>query len=566
MANDKPVLILGAGINGVAVARDLLLNGIAVHLVEKNDVAYGATSRSSRLIHGGVRYLEYGEFRLVSESLTERAHLLKLAPQFVHPLTLYIPVRTRFGGLFFSIFRFLSAYRIPLMGRLAARLSKHSERGVWLVRAGLTMYDWFARKSGAPKHRGVRLPDVAAPAIDADAYRWACQYMDAWIQYPERLVVAMLHDCRRLAAEQSIDFQVHVHATAELKQGEARVVDASGETLAEVAADVVINATGAWGDKTLSHLSVKSGRVFGGTKGSHLISHKPELRSAIGSSGIYAEADDGRLIFILPFNDSVMVGTTDVRFEEDPGDAIASNAEIDYLLEMVNDVLPTVNLTREDVGMHYSGVRPLPFKRRDSTAVISRDHSIKEHSDHGMTVLTLVGGKLTTCRAFAHLVSDRVFDLLQSSRQKSTDSLPYAGADGCPSDASDVENVLVALAKESGFSVEQVRSVWDLCGSVASEVLMSESDTDGVGDGVARSVDSLPGTNIPEVFVRWVIEHEWVVSLEDLVERRLMLVFHPGLNRACLEALSAMIPGSGPDDVAELLVRLRKYYGITIAE
>lgn len=553
MPDKQPILILGAGINGVAVARDLLLNGVSVTLVEKNDVAYGASSRSSRLIHGGVRYLEYGEFRLVSESLSERAHLISLAPQFVRPLQLFIPVRTRFGGLFFSVFRFLSAYRIPLMGRLASKLSKHSERGVWLVRAGLTMYDWFSRKSTSPKHRSVTLPSGDAPRIDSDQYRWACQYMDAWIQYPERFIVAMLHDCQRLAAEKSIDFKFHVHSTASLGEGESRVVSSTGETVEVLRPATVINATGAWGDKTLSALSVNSARVFGGTKGSHLISHKPALRDSIGDAGIYAEAQDGRLIFILPFNDSVMVGTTDVRFEKDPGEATASEEEIEYLIGMVNNVLPEANLTREDVALHYSGVRPLPYKKRDSTAVISRDHSIKEHTTGGLNVLTLVGGKLTTCRAFAQLVSDRVLALRKTARQLSTDTLAYAGADGCAT-AADQTSAITNLADVTGFSVEQVTSVWELCGSLANEILCSH-------DG---NLKSLPGTTLPEVFARWSISNEWACTLADLVERRLMLVFHPGLNVECVKVLASMIPDCDDSAVDALLNRLKSCYGLEI--
>ena len=555
MSEHQPILIVGAGINGVAVARDLLLNGLPVTLVEKNDVAYGASSRSSRLIHGGVRYLEYGEFRLVNESLSERAHLINLAPQFVQPLNLFIPVRTRFGGLFFSVFRFLSAYRIPLMGRLASKLSRHSERGVWLVRAGLTMYDWFARKSSTPKHRSVSLPSQEAPQIDHQRYRWACQYMDAWIQYPERFIVAMLHDCQRLAARNSVHFQLHVHSTASLAEGEARVVNSDGDTVEVLQPSLVINATGAWGDKTLSDLNVKSPRVFGGTKGSHLISHKPELRAAIGDAGIYAEAEDGRLIFILPFNNSVMVGTTDVRFEKDPGDAIASEDEIEYLIEMVNRVLPAASLTRDDVALHYSGVRPLPYKQRDSTAVISRDHSIKEQTSFGRPVLTLVGGKLTTCRAFAQLVSDRVFALRGVSREHSTCTLPYAGAEGCATNSDDRITAIAKLAEETGFSVEQVSSVWNLCGTMANEILQAHGG----------NLKSLPGTAFPEVFVLWSIENEWAGSLEDLVERRLMLVFHPGLTLECLNVLASLIPNCADGEVDALVIRLKSHYGLTIA-
>jgi glycerol-3-phosphate dehydrogenase len=555
LPTQKPVLILGAGINGVAVARDLLLNGVPVCVVEKHDVAYGATSRSSRLIHGGVRYLEYGEFRLVSESLTERALLLRLAPQYVKPLTLFIPVRSRFGGLLYSVFRFLSAYRIPFVGRLANKLSKHSERGVWLLRSGLTLYDWLARRSESPKHTAMSLPSAEAPAIDSGRYRWACQYMDAQIQYAERFVVAMLHDCERLAAEKSVSFQLFTHATAQIAGREANIVNGSGAAVSSIQPSLVINATGAWGDKTLSAANVKARRMFGGTKGSHLFSHKRQLRDAIGQSGIYAEASDGRLVFILPFGDAVMVGTTDVRFENDPGDAIASNDEIEYLIGMVNTVLPSAALSREDVDLHYSGVRPLPYHRSDSTAVVSRDHSIKEHTDRGMTWLTLIGGKLTTCRAFAQLATDQVLSRLGMQRLQTTAELPYFGAAGCPQCQSETDDAIGDVATQTGFTVEQVRSVWRLCGAESMSILNAD-------DG---NHESLPGTNIPVTFAKWVIQNEWTTSLEDLVERRLMLVYEHDLSRSCLETLVGLIPGADATATVDAVInRLEKHYGRSV--
>ena len=173
------MVILGAGINGCALARELVLNGVSVWLVDTADIAFGATAYSSRLIHGGLRYLEYGEFDLVRESLAERTRLLRLAPQFVRPLRLFIPVANRFGGIIESARRFL-----------LRRSGKSSgSRGLWLVRMGLWFYDTYAHDPSLPRHQVHRIDDPCAVSIDDRQFRWLCSYYDAQIAYPERFVL-----------------------------------------------------------------------------------------------------------------------------------------------------------------------------------------------------------------------------------------------------------------------------------------------------------------------------------------------------------------------------------------
>src|SRR5262245_53690170 len=196
----QPVLILGAGINGAALARELVLNGVPVWVVDTADIASGATAYSSRLIHGGLRYLEYGEFDLVRESLAERTRLLRLAPQFVRPLRLFIPVRGRWSGLWAAARRFLHL-------RPATSGGASGSRGLWLVRTGLWMYDRFARDPLLPERAMYRADDPRAPAVDLETFRWECAYSDAAIQFPERFVVALLQDARLEAARQGIDFR-----------------------------------------------------------------------------------------------------------------------------------------------------------------------------------------------------------------------------------------------------------------------------------------------------------------------------------------------------------------------
>lgn len=536
-AERQPVLILGAGINGCAVARELALNGVDVWVVDLHDVAFGATSRSSRLIHGGLRYLEYGDFRLVRESLRERARLRRLAPQFVEPLTLYIPASRRGGGLIRSLFRFLGISRSRMFWWLAAPFEGGGERGLWLIRMGLGLYDRLARDTqfSRPAVRSVSEPGV--PPVDAARYRWLCSYTDGQMRYPERFTLALLEDARQLARSQGSDFRVLTYHRVALKGNAAEIRRCEDEAvIAELRPPVIVNATGAWGDLTLGRLHVPSRRLFGGTKGSHIVSHHPALRAALGGAGIYAEANDGRLIFVLPFGESVLIGTTDERFEDQPERAVATDDELRYLLEMVNDLCPGVSLTEADVDLHYSGVRPLPYAVGSDPGAVSRDHWIETHQDGHPPVLTLIGGKLTTARSFAETVADQVLKRLDVPRCGDTRSRPVPGGDHYPPDAAALDRERNRLAERFRLRREQVQAVWSLCGNRVEQIF---------GDIGEMSVASLPGTELPIAFARWVIENEWVTTLDDLAERRLMLLFQPGLSRDCLEQLAGCLVEAG---------------------
>lgn len=556
----QPVLILGAGINGTAVARELALNGMAVWVVDSNDVAYGATAKSSRLIHGGLRYLEYGDFGLVRESLRERNRLCRLAPQFVRPLRLYIPVAHRAGGLIRSAFRFLGSSRWRFLGWLDELFSSAKPRGLWVVRLGLRFYDLLAGNDDFPRSRVHCTAEASVPHVDATTYRWLCAFTDAQIPFAERFVVAQLHDARRIADHKGLSFRVLTHCRAEL-QGRTveirRTID--GKSIERLKPAAVVNATGAWGDFTLSELHVPSRPLFGGTKGSHIVTHRAELREAIGEDGIYAEASDGRLIFVLPFGSSVLIGTTDEDFDDRPDRAVATDRELDYLLGMVNELFPEVGLTDDDVHLHYSGVRPLPSASGALNSAISRDHWIQEHPDAELPLFTLVGGKLTTCRAFAEQVADTLLEILGVPRTADSSDRPYPGAEGFPQDAATQQTFLQQLAADTGYSLEQVQSVWSLCGTQAREVLASQAEGEP---------KSLTGTDVPVAMACWAIEREWAETLGDLVERRLMLIYQPVLSEQCLRELAGLLVASGKLDasqrdaaVCEAIERLARHYG-----
>src|SRR5712691_11201213 len=427
------VLVVGAGINGAAVARELVLNGISVVVVDANDIAFGATSRSSRLIHGGLRYLEYGDVRLIRESLRERAILLRTAPQFVRPLRLRIPVRRRFGGLVWSVLT-LFGWDRSWCGRFWLRCFPNArERGLWLIRLGLWMYNRLA--AGMEKAiRGTGNDDrprmFAVPqssfSVPQSSFPWICEYFDAQMRSPERFTVALLDDARQLAREQSLTFDVRTHTLAEFHGREVCLIDRLGRNSPiTLRPDILINATGAWGDATLADWRIGSPKLFGGTKGSHFVTANRELRHALGDDGIYAEASDGRMVFVLPFGpEQTLVGTTDEPFDARPETAVAEPREIDYLIDLVNQVVPSARLTRQDVLLSYSGVRPLPFARADSPSSIPRGHWIDENARGPLPILTLIGGKLTTCRALGEEVCDRVLTRLRLARIASSRERP----------------------------------------------------------------------------------------------------------------------------------------------
>src|SRR5580700_9451190 len=534
------VLILGAGINGCSVARELVLNGVDVWLVEKNDIAFGATSRASRLIHGGLRYLEYADFHLVRESLAERGRLCKLAGHLVEPLRLYIPVAERTSGLIQSGLKFVGVTRSPTLSWLTQPLQHKSERGLWAIEIGLSLYDRFAADPNMPPHTVHEANEPGVPQVDRARFRWLCGYSDAQMRFPERYCVALLEDARQIAETTGVEFRLFTYSQAQFVDDTVKVTDARG-VASEMTPAILVNATGAWGDLTLGQLHVPAPRLFGGTKGSHFVSYQPTLKQAIGGAGVYAEAADGRLIFVLPFGDAVLVGTTDERFDGPPETAVASDAELAYLVSTVNELFPDVHLTRDDVTLTYSGVRPLPYVGDASEASISRDHSIAVHAHGRIPVLTLVGGKLTTSRALGELVSDKVLERLGITRTAMTVNRYVPGSKGLPEDASQRESAKQQVASQFGLNTEQISAIWELCGTLSGEILRTQQSA----DADPRRLENITGSALPRTFVHWVIEHERVERLEDLIERRLMLLYRPQLSRRTLEELADLLVDSG---------------------
>lgn len=552
------VLILGAGINGCALARELALNGVAVTLVDTGDVAGGTTAYSSRLIHGGLRYLEYGEFDLVRESLAERTRLLRLAPQFVRPLRLFVPVSNRFGGLMTSAQRFL---------RLGDNHQTKS-RGVWLVRMGLWMYDRYARDPSLPRHRAHRAGQSQTPPVDPQKYRWLCSYYDAQVQFPERFTLSLVLDAMQAADEAKVPFQLFTYHEARLEGRRVKIVPVTEQPLAgnggaaaavaELEPALIINATGAWVDETLRRLGVPSRQLLAGTKGTHFFTAHMGLRRSLQDGAIYGEADDGRPVFILPLAEGTLVGTTDVRYLDPPETAVATPEELAYLVKLVNDVFPNVRLNEADIDWHYAGVRPLPSTDDHTPASVTRRHWLEEQKQAPLPMYSLIGGKLTTCRSLAQESTPMLLARLGMRLSRTSAERPLPGGRNYPKTAAEVAARQQQLAARHDLSLASVRAIWRLYGNPPQ----------APAEKYAAGYPCLPGTALPLGVVRRAIELEYVTRLDDLVERRLMLLYEPGLCRATLEALAQelvaagkLAPAAAPAAVALTTQRLLQHFG-----
>lgn len=524
----SPVLVLGGGINGSAIAREFAYRGVEVCLVDSADFGGGTSAASSRLVHGGVRYLEYGEFKLVREALRERSILLKEAPDLVAPLQLWIPGSSWLSGCLQSV------------GRLLWRREPRNKRPRgWLpVRLGLAVYDRLAR---TPRHQKARthwLPGAKrnashdGPELDPATFRWAIRYLDGQVAFPERWVISQLRDAKLHAQETGLAFGVYNYTQASLDAHgsvELRSTVAGPDHPITIRPRLIINATGAWVDETLKSLDVPSTRLIGGTKGSHLFLDHAELRQRLAGQAVYVEARDGRPVFVLPFGQFTLLGTTDLRTEESPGQVRMSPSEQEYLLAALNLVFPNLGIEPGHIRMHCCGVRPLPFRDEGSPSATTRSHQIVARQGEP-PIWSVVGGKLTTCRALAE-------DVVEQYRQEFSD-----------------------LGGPSKVSPTRSAPLRDPVGREARDQLhaTSEGRVEDFRSWVVRTT-------------REAITHEWATCLGDIIERRNMLLFHPQLSLDALDWIADLLVECGwmrPEvkqrTVESYLESLQEKYGLRL--
>lgn len=363
------VVVIGGGINGVAIARECARAGKRTLLVEQNDFASGVTSRSTRIIHGGLRYLEHGEISLVRESVRERERLLRERSHLVHPVQFLL------------------------------LLNEQSQRSALKIRAGLWLYRRFAgRKSKAPPGE-MELKRVER-ALDAGKHWSFFNYEDAQCEFPERLVAEWLTE----AIDAGAVVRNHSEVLAvDVAHGRARGVllrDRVSGKDERVDAGWVLNCTGPWADRMCQRSSVRTAKpMLGGVRGSHIV--LPRFSGA-PSNPLYTEAADGRPVFILPWNEQIMVGTTEVPDTGDPARTAPVAEEIDYLLKLASQLFPKSKLSAHDIKYAFAGVRPLPNASGDRLGAVTRRHFLHDHTDEGAArMISVIGGKLTTAASLA---------------------------------------------------------------------------------------------------------------------------------------------------------------------
>jgi glycerol-3-phosphate dehydrogenase len=510
------VLVIGGGINGIAILRDLAMQGIDVVIIDRADFASGASAASSHMIHGGIRYLENGEFRLVRESVQERNRLLRLAPHFVRPLETTIPIFSTFSGL-------LSA---PLRMLTHRQTGRPKERGAILIKVGLMIYDTFSRGGGiVPRHRfrgrGRSLNDL--PRLNPKI-KYTATYFDAGVEAPERLAIDVLRD--GLAALPTARALNYVAAVGTDAAG-VRLRDMVSGDEFTVHADLVINASGPWTDLTNAALGLTT-TYLGGTKGSHIVLDHPELLAATADRELFFENNDGRIVLIYPLAGRVLVGTSDL--EADPSEpAVCTPEEVDYFIDLVAQVFPDITVDRSQIVFAFSGIRPLPRHEDTAPGFVSRDYRIEtDRLDAGPSVISLIGGKWTTFRAVAERVADVALTQLGRDRRRTTTETPIGGGAGFPAEAD---------------RRDWLREHLPLIPTERAEVLLTRYGTRAAEVASWLDQDDRPvlGTELSTRELSYLVEREWVVTLSDLVLRRTSLAFRGLLTLEAIDELATAL-------------------------
>ena len=429
------VLVIGGGITGAGVARDAALRGLRTALVEQDDFASGTSSRSSRLVHGGVRYLEHGQLRLVFESSAERRTLRRIAPHLVRPLAFVWPV---YAGA-----------RVPR----------------WKLAAGLTLYDLLALFRNVGRHERLTAAGVLArePRLQRDALVGGARYWDAATD-DARLTLATIRSAREAGAVVLNHARVVSLAMANDRVGGARVVDRATGTSMDVSARVAVNATGPWSDTVERMAGGASRPAVRGSKGVHVCVARARVDN-VGALTLLAPRD-GRVMFVLPAGDFTIIGTTDSYETVEPDQVRASESDVSYLLDAANHFFPAARLTRADVVSAWAGLRPLKAgDEGDDPGAASREHTIVEHVPG---LVSVTGGKLTTYRAMARQVVDAAQRSLGARPTRSTTARVTLAGGAVPDVAREIA-AAAALTRDTAVATRLVhahgdawRDVWTL--------------------------------------------------------------------------------------------------------
>jgi glycerol-3-phosphate dehydrogenase len=481
------VVVIGGGINGVAVARQCARSGKHTLLVEQNDFASGVTSRSTRIIHGGLRYLEHGEFGLVRESLREREKLLRDRSHLVHPMQFLL------------------------------LLNENSQRSALKVRAGLWLYQRMAGKSTRAENSEMELKRLER-ALDAGR-RWSFfNYEDAQCEFPERLVAEWLME----AVEAGAIVRNHMEALAvDVTHGRIRGVLLRDQLTGRderVDAAWVINCSGPWADRVCQRSAIRMDKpMVGGVRGSHIV-----LPRFPGSPNIavYTEAADGRPFFVLPWNDQILVGTTEVADNGDPGRTIPSADEINYLVKSVAQLFPTAKISAQSVKHAFAGIRPLPYSPENKPSAVTRRHILHDHADDGAArMISVIGGKLTTAASLARECARKVG--LSAAEPVTTAVGPGPALDPL------LDETVLEIARIGSISEETARGMLEWHGKRAAHIARTALVSAELRAPICPHTSHIVA-EVVEAYRR-----EFAVTLADVLLRRVPVALGPCWSESC---------------------------------
>ena len=562
---DWPVydlVIIGGGINGTGIARDAAQRGLTVLLLEKQDFGAGASAYSSRLIHGGLRYLANLEFDLVRESLRERALLLKNAPHLVQPLPMAIPVY------------------------------QHGLNPLWKIELGMALYDVLSWGKSMPAHRLLNRAEFQAeyPGINPEGLQGGPIYYDAQVLLPERICIENV-----LAAIETGNATILNHAQVEQLEVQHQTLTSlrfqdtlSGESYT-VRGRVFINASGPWVDELIklavnqptdaleqdstSELSLILPPRMGGTKGTHIVVQR---FSGAPTTALYAEARaDGRPFFILPWRENtLLIGTTDTRYTDDLDAVIPSVEEVTYLLAETNHVLPEAKLTEASVLYAYAGVRPLPYAEGKKAGKVTRKHWIVDHAQDPacplLGLISIIGGKLTTYRNLAEEVVDYAALNYHLSLPNGiapppseTRNRPLPGGEGILNWTEYQTQVIPPLCQTTHLYAPTVQALLALYGSRIHSVLALLQENplwvEPLSEALSRSSEASSVPQLLAVQVVYAVRCEMACTLEDVLLRRLGAGLNPDLGFSIMHATATLMGSLLEWDAIRIQTEIQRY-------
>jgi glycerol-3-phosphate dehydrogenase len=502
------LIIIGAGINGAGIARDAAMRGLKILLLDKGDIASGTTQWATRLIHGGLRYLEYYEVSLVRESLKDREILLHVAPHLVRPLGFLVPIYDR---------------------------AKH---GPLMVRLGMIGYDTLSLDKSLDNHRMLSAEEALErePGLNPEGLLGAAFYYDAQVEYAERIAVENAISAREHGAVVLTYSKVNRLIRDDGRVAGVEFNDILGSGTYSARAPVTVNVTGPWVDEVLGETT--GGRMIGGTKGSHLV--VDPFPGAPKNEALYIEArKDGRPYFIVPWNGRYLIGTTDIRYDGDLDRVVADEDEIDYLIDETNYVIPEANLTRESVLFTYSGIRPLPFQPEGAEGSVTRSHIVYDHArgrgvgtkrsgvGEGVPrvngLISIVGGKLTTYRNLSRQTVDMVYQKLgREAPESRTSKVPLPGGE-----TQDFDAFAAQFKATSGLTEELAERLLKLYGVRSPDVLEMAGDDPSLRLPLGPSAKVESGVIGAEVL--YAFRREMAQALSDVLLRRTMVGLGPSV-------------------------------------